>query len=84
MESIRFQFLKENLKCIKREFKIQKLKEETVKDYFSKLSQLVNQMRLYGEKIDNVKIVEKMLRSLKLKWKPLKNLVTINFIVLNF
>lgn len=50
---------------LKREFEMPKMKEdEIVKDYFSNLSQLVNQMRLYGEEVDDVKVLEKVLISL--------------------
>jgi hypothetical protein len=47
-----------------------KMKEtESVKEYTSKLSHLVNQMRLYGEVVDDSKVVEKMLISLPDKFE---------------
>ena len=58
------------LLTLKREFEMLKMKEEeTVKDYSSKLSQLVNQMRLYAVKVDDSKVVEKMLISLPEKFE---------------
>ncbi|TXG71854.1 hypothetical protein EZV62_000433 [Acer yangbiense] len=50
------------LLTLKREFENLKMKDsETVKDYSSKLSELVNQMRLYGDVTEDYKVVEKML-----------------------
>ena len=58
------------LLTLKREFEILKMKEsESVKDYSSKLSKLVNQMRLYGETVEDFKVVEKMLISLPEKFE---------------
>ncbi|TXG70083.1 hypothetical protein EZV62_005018 [Acer yangbiense] len=55
---------------LKREFEMLKMKEsESVKDYSSKLSELVNQMRLYGETVEDYKVVEKMLISLPEKFE---------------
>ncbi|TXG46600.1 hypothetical protein EZV62_027900 [Acer yangbiense] len=55
---------------LKREFEMLKMKEsESVKDYSSKLSDLVNQMRLYGETVEDYKVVEKMLISLPKKFE---------------
>ncbi|TXG65024.1 hypothetical protein EZV62_012018 [Acer yangbiense] len=55
---------------LKREFEILKMKEsESVKDYASKLSELVNQMRLYGKTVEDYKVVEKMLISLPEKFE---------------
>ncbi|TXG72546.1 hypothetical protein EZV62_001125 [Acer yangbiense] len=55
---------------LKREFEMLKMKEsESVKDYSSKLSELVNQMRLYGETTEDYKVVEKMLISLPEKFE---------------
>ncbi|TXG53604.1 hypothetical protein EZV62_018860 [Acer yangbiense] len=53
------------LLTLKREFENLKMKDfETVNDYSSKLSDLVNQMRLYGDIVEDYKVVEKMLVSL--------------------
>ncbi|TXG65924.1 hypothetical protein EZV62_007199 [Acer yangbiense] len=58
------------LLTLKREFENLKMKDfETVKDYSSKLSHLVNQMRLYGEVVEDYKVVEKMLISLPKKFE---------------
>ncbi|TXG57425.1 hypothetical protein EZV62_018738 [Acer yangbiense] len=55
---------------LKREFEMLKMKEsESIKDYSSKLSELVNQMRLYGETVEDYKVVEKMLISLPEKFE---------------
>ncbi|TXG59015.1 hypothetical protein EZV62_016844 [Acer yangbiense] len=55
---------------LKREFEMLKMKEsESVKDYSSKLSELVKQMRLYGETVEDYKVVEKMLISLPKKFE---------------
>ncbi|TXG64154.1 hypothetical protein EZV62_011148 [Acer yangbiense] len=55
---------------LKREFEMLKMKEsESVKDYSSKLSEFVNQMRLYGETVEDYKVVEKMLISLPEKFE---------------
>lgn len=58
------------LLTLKREFEMLKMKEnESVKEYTSKLSHLVNQMRLYGEVVHDCKVVEKMLISLPEKFE---------------
>ncbi|KAK2404761.1 putative mitochondrial protein [Trifolium repens] len=58
------------LLTLKKEFEMLKMKEtESVKEYTSKLSHLVNQMRLYGEVVDDSKVVEKMLISLPDKFE---------------
>ncbi|TXG70323.1 hypothetical protein EZV62_005258 [Acer yangbiense] len=58
------------LLTIKREFKNLKTKDsETVKDYSSKLSDLENQMRLYGDVAEDYKVVEKMLINLPKKFE---------------
>ena len=42
---------------------------ESIKDYSSKLMELVNQMRLYGEVMEDHKVVKKMLVSLPDKFE---------------
>ncbi|XP_074266058.1 uncharacterized protein LOC141588518 [Silene latifolia] len=42
--------------------------KETVQSYLSKVTEIVGQMRSYGEKIDNETIVSKVLRSLNGDW----------------
>ncbi|KAG6470996.1 hypothetical protein ZIOFF_072087 [Zingiber officinale] len=41
---------------------------ETVEHYFSRLTDLVNKMRLYGDKIGDDAVVEKILRTIPLKY----------------
>ena len=43
--------------------------EETIQDYFSKVSILVKEIRSYGEDISKRKVVEKILRSLPPEFK---------------
>jgi len=58
------------LLTLKREFEMLKMKEhESVKEYTSKLSHLVNQMRLHAEVVDDNKVVEEMLISLPDKFE---------------
>ncbi|XP_055961872.1 uncharacterized protein LOC130015548 [Mercurialis annua] len=58
------------LLSLKREFENLKMKEsEAVKEYSSKVMELVNQMRLFGEVIEEYKIVEKVLISLPEKFE---------------
>lgn len=42
--------------------------EESVNDYFGRVMVIANDMRNYGENMANVKIVEKILRTLTDKW----------------
>ncbi|TXG70321.1 hypothetical protein EZV62_005256 [Acer yangbiense] len=58
------------LLTLKREFQNLKMKDsETVKDYSSKLSDLENQMRLYGDVVEDYKVVEKSLINLPEKFE---------------
>ncbi|TXG70312.1 hypothetical protein EZV62_005247 [Acer yangbiense] len=58
------------LLTLKREFENLKMKDsETVTDYSSKLSDLENQMRLYGDVVEDYKVVEKMLINLPEKFE---------------
>ncbi|XP_052171630.1 uncharacterized protein LOC127787606 [Diospyros lotus] len=55
---------------LKREFEMLRMKDgDTVNEYSSKLMQLVNQIRLYGETFEDSKVVEKMLISLPDKFE---------------
>ncbi|GAV77485.1 UBN2 domain-containing protein, partial [Cephalotus follicularis] len=55
----------------RRDYENLKMKDsEAVKDYVSRLMELVNQMRTYGEKISDQKLVEKVLISLPEKFDP--------------
>ena len=60
--SIRLQSLWKNFDCLT-------MKEsESIKDFFSRVTEIVNQIRAYGEHIEEKKIVEKILRSLPPKF----------------
>jgi len=48
--------------------KLNKESNETVSDYFTKVISLVHQMRRNGENIDDVRVMEKILRCLDLKF----------------
>ena len=41
---------------------------ESIKDFFSRVTEIVNQIRAYGDQIEEKKIVEKILRSLPPKF----------------
>lgn len=51
---------------------------ETVNDYFAKVLIIANKMRIHGEKMSDVVVIEKILRSMTQKFDyvvcPLKNL----------
>lgn len=58
------------LQTLRRQFQNLLMKEsEKVKDYFSRVIEIVNQMRLYGEDINDQKVVEKILISLPKKYE---------------
>ena len=55
---------------LKREFELLRMKEgETVKEYSSKLLELVNKIRILGEVIEDSKVVEKIMISLPTKFE---------------
>ncbi|XP_059635759.1 uncharacterized protein LOC132277936 [Cornus florida] len=57
------------LQSLRRDFENMKMKEmELLKDYFSRIMEVVNQMKTYGEDISNQRIVEKILISLPEKY----------------
>nr|UBX54620.1 transposon Pol polyprotein [Lupinus angustifolius] len=57
------------LQTLRREFELLKMKEsETIKDYYSKIKEIVNQMKAYGENIIDKRIVEKILISIPQKY----------------
>ncbi|XP_019465377.1 PREDICTED: coiled-coil domain-containing protein 186-like [Lupinus angustifolius] len=57
------------LQTLRREFELLKMKEsETIKDYYSKIKEIVNQMKAYGENILDKRIVEKILISIPQKY----------------
>lgn len=41
---------------------------ESITDYFTRTMVIANKMRSYGENMEDIKIVEKILRSLTEKW----------------
>lgn len=58
------------LQTLRRQFQnLQMMESEKIKDYFSRVIQVVNQMRTYGEEITDQKIVEKILISLPEKFE---------------
>ncbi|KHN23990.1 hypothetical protein glysoja_047761, partial [Glycine soja] len=60
------------LQSLRRDFELLKMKEsETVKDYYSKVKGIVNQMRAFGEDILDKKIVEKILITMPQKFDPI-------------
>lgn len=57
------------LNRLRRDFEILGMKQgESVNDYFGRVMVIANDMRNYGEDMDDVKIVEKILRTLTDKW----------------
>ncbi|CAN0856784.1 Retrovirus-related Pol polyprotein from transposon TNT 1-94 [Linum grandiflorum] len=60
------------LQTLRRDFENLNMKDdETVKDYSTRVAEVTNQMKLYGEDITDQRIVEKMLRSLPEKFDPI-------------
>nr|KYP68962.1 Retrovirus-related Pol polyprotein from transposon TNT 1-94 [Cajanus cajan] len=60
------------LQTLRRNFELLNMKEsKTVNDYYSKIKEIVNQMRAYGENILDKKIVEKILISVPYKYDPI-------------
>lgn len=54
-----------HLQALRREFEILEMKtSEGVTEYFSRVMTVANKMRIYGEDMPDVKVVEKILRSL--------------------
>jgi len=62
VKKIKFQSLKSD-------FEVLKIKEsELILNYFSRINVVVNQLKEYGDKIKDVYVVEKILRSLTSKF----------------
>ncbi|XP_050902807.1 uncharacterized protein LOC127115267 [Lathyrus oleraceus] len=57
------------LNCLRRDFEVLAMKKgESINDYFGRVMTVANDMRNYGEDVSDVKIVEKILRTLTDKW----------------
>jgi hypothetical protein len=57
------------LQALQKEFKVLHVKiGETVNDYFGRTLIITNKMRIHGEKIEDMMIIEKILRSMTLKY----------------
>lgn len=57
------------LQALQKEFKVLHVKiGETVNDYFRRTLIITNKMRIHGEKIEDMMIIEKILRSMTLKY----------------
>lgn len=57
------------LQALRKEFETLEMKSgENVSDYFSRVMIVANKMRLHGEEMQDVTIVEKILRSLTEKF----------------
>ena len=57
------------LQALRRDFETLQMKDgESVTNYYAKTMEISNKMRFYGEKMEDVTIVEKILRSLTPKF----------------
>ncbi|CAJ2638092.1 unnamed protein product [Trifolium pratense] len=59
-------------RALKRDYENERMKEnESLNEYFNRLSELVNQMKSHGDTIDDRRIVDKILISLTEKFDPM-------------
>ncbi|XP_070667769.1 uncharacterized protein [Malus domestica] len=66
---------KVKLQSLRRDFKYTRIREnELLKDYFTRLFDVVNKMKTYGEELPNERIVQKLLISLT---KPYDSIVSV-------
>ncbi|XP_045817143.1 uncharacterized protein LOC123910135 [Trifolium pratense] len=64
------------LQSLKRDYENERMKEnESLNEYFNGLSELVNQMKSHGDKIDDRRIVDKILISLTEKFDPMVTVI---------
>ncbi|KAK4386398.1 putative disease resistance protein [Sesamum angolense] len=60
------------LQTLRRDFENMKMKDsETIDEYYSKVRELVNQLKAYGEDIPEKRVVEKLLISVTEKYDPI-------------
>ncbi|KAK4403761.1 hypothetical protein Sango_0744700 [Sesamum angolense] len=60
------------LQTIRRDFENMKMKDsETIDEYYTKVRELVNQLKAYGEDIPEKRVVEKLLISVTEKYDPI-------------
>ena len=60
---------RQQLQTLRREFEILQMKEgESVDEYFARTLTIANKMRIYGEDLKDVSVVEKILRSMSSKF----------------
>ncbi|KAL0375438.1 UNVERIFIED_CONTAM: Retrovirus-related Pol polyprotein from transposon TNT 1-94 [Sesamum radiatum] len=60
------------LQTLRRDFENMKMKDsETIDEYYTKVRELVNQLKAYGEDIPEKKVVEKLLISVTEKYDPI-------------
>ncbi|XP_050889895.1 uncharacterized protein LOC127095219 [Lathyrus oleraceus] len=60
---------RQQLQSLRSEFELLRMKSgESVTDYFSRMMAIVNKMRIHGDKTTDVTVVEKIFRSLTLKF----------------
>ncbi|TQD93427.1 hypothetical protein C1H46_020946 [Malus baccata] len=67
---------KVKLQTLRRDFEYARMKEgEPLNDYFSRMFELVNQLKTYGEELTDARIVQKILISLTRKYDNIVNVI---------